>query len=208
MTCILKDKTSYLNLFYVLESFGKCSGLKVNDEKTEILALGNNSLQESDFAKHNFCKVIKILGIYFGYDVFTNEKLSRIGLVESPSCTFCQEAAESVEHLFFSCKISSDFWKHVLSWLRDNNVLVGTMDESDLIFGKFNIVNDFILINHILLLGKYYIYSRRCLNSVPTLRGFIARTRCVYNIELHIAREKNKLLAHFKKWKKLINAII
>ena len=86
--------------------------------------------------------------------VFTNEKLSRIGLVESPSCTFCQEVAESVEHLLFSCKISSDFWKHVLSWLRDNNVFVGTIDESDLIFGKFNIVNDFILINHILLLGK------------------------------------------------------
>ena len=104
--------------------------------------------------------------------------------------------------------LQSGFWKHVLSWLRDSNVLVGTMDESDLIFGKFNIVNDFIFINHILLLGKYYIYIRRCLNSVPTLRGFIARTRCVYNIKLHIAREKNKPLAHFKKWEKLINAII
>ena len=131
--------------------------------------------------------------------VFTNEKLSRIGLVESPSCTFCQEVAESVEHLLFSCKISSDFWKHVLSWLRDNHVLVGTIDESDLILGKFDIVNDFILINHILLLGKFYIYSRRCLNSVPTLRGFVARTRRVYNIKLHIAREKNKLLANFQK---------
>ena len=82
-----------------------------------------------------------------------------------------------------------------MSWLRDNNVLVGTIDEPDLIFGKFNIVNEFILINHILLLGKYYIYSGRCLNSVPTFRGFIARTRRVYNIELHIVREKNKLLA-------------
>ena len=113
----------------------------------------------------------------------------------SQSCTFCQEVVESVEHLLFSCKISSEFWKHFLSWLRDNNVLVGTTDESDLIFGKFNIVNDFILINLILLLGKYYIYSRRVysLNSVRTLRGFIARTRRVYNIELHIAREKNKL---------------
>ena len=99
-----------------------------------------------------------------------NEKLSCIGLVESPSWTFCQEVVESVEHLLFSCKISSDFWIHVMSKLRDN-VLVGTIDKSDLIFGKFNIVNDFILINHILLLGKYYIYSRRCLNSVPTLRG-------------------------------------
>ena len=87
----------------------------------------------------------------------------------------------------FSCKTSSDFWKHVLSWLRDNNVLDGTIDESDLILGKFNIVNDFILINHILLLGKYYIYCRSCLNSLPTFGGFIVRTikDCVYNIELH-----------------------
>jgi len=69
MTCILKDKISYLNLFCTLESFGECSGLKVNDEKTEILALGNNFLQESDFPKQNYYKVIKILGIYFGYDV-------------------------------------------------------------------------------------------------------------------------------------------
>ena len=92
------------------------------------------------------------------------------------------------------------YCEHVLSWLRDSHVLVGTIDESNLILGKFVIVNDFILINHILLLGKFYIYSRRCLNSVPTLRGFIARTRRGYNIELHIAREKNKLLAHFQKW--------
>ena len=75
-------------------------------------------------------------------------------------------------------------------------------------FGKFNILNDFILINHTLLLGKYYFYSRRCLNSIPTFRGFMARTRCVYNIELYIAKEKNKRLAHFKKWEKLINVLI
>ena len=49
------------------------------------------------------------------YIVFTNEKLYRLGLVASPICTFCQETAESIEHLLFSCKISSEFWKHVLS---------------------------------------------------------------------------------------------
>lgn len=86
--------------------------------------------------------------------VFTNEKLSRIGLVESPSCTFCQEVTESVEYLLFSCRTSFDFWKQVLFWLRDNDVHVGTINESDLIFGKFDIVNDFIFIHHILLLGK------------------------------------------------------
>ena len=79
-------------------------------------------------------------------------KLNLIGVVESPNCTFCQEAAESVEHLLFSCRVYSDFWKHVLSWLRDNDVHVETINEPDVIFGKFDIVHN-ILINHILLLG-------------------------------------------------------
>ena len=68
MTCIIKDKISYTSLFRILESFGECSGLKVNDEKTEIVPLGDNILQEIDFPKHSICEVIKIWGIYFGYD--------------------------------------------------------------------------------------------------------------------------------------------
>ena len=62
-------------------------------------------------------------------------KLNLIGVVESPNCTFCQEAAEYVEHLLFSCRISCDFWKDVLSWVRDNDVRVETINESDVIFG-------------------------------------------------------------------------
>ena len=34
--------------------------------------------------------------------LFTNVKLNLIGVVESPNCPFCQEAAESVEHLLVS----------------------------------------------------------------------------------------------------------
>ena len=76
-----------------------------------------------------------------------------------------------------------------------------------MIFRKFDMVEDYILINHILLLAKYYIYCRKCHNSVPSVKGFIARARRVFNIELDIAREKNKLLFHFQKLKKLPNAL-
>ena len=44
MTCVIKDKTSHTNLFRILNSFGECSGLKVNDEKTEIMPLRDNIL--------------------------------------------------------------------------------------------------------------------------------------------------------------------
>ena len=40
------------------------------------LALGNNSLQEPDFPKDSLCEVIKILGIYFGYDVRQRDNLN------------------------------------------------------------------------------------------------------------------------------------
>ena len=112
--------------------------------------------------------------------------------------TLCQEVAdcESVEFLF-SCGTIFHFWKRFLSRLRDD-VQVGTTNESDLICRKLDVVSEFILINHILLLGKYYTDCRGCLNNLRTLRDFIARILrrpyTVYcNIELHIAREENNL---------------
>ena len=44
--------------------------------------------------------------------VFTNEKLFRFGITQSPLCTFCQKEDESIEHLLFSCKESCEFWKN------------------------------------------------------------------------------------------------
>ena len=52
--------------------------------------------------------------------------------------------AESIEHFFSFYKISSDFWKHVLLWLKENRIYIGILKESDMIFGKFNIKHFFI----------------------------------------------------------------
>ena len=91
-----------------------------------------------------------------------------------------------------------------MSWLRDKNI-VENLKEEDIIFGKFDVGDDFLLVNHILLLGKYYIYSQKCQKGIPSLQGFIAKTRRVYNIELHIARKRSTLNKHLSKWEKLIN---
>ena len=58
-----------------------------------------------------------------------------------------------------------------------------------------------------MLLGKYYIYARKCLGSLPSLVGFIARIRRVYDIELRIARERDKLATHFKKMGKVSSSL-
>ena len=42
---------------------------------------------------------------------------------------------------------------------------------------------------------------------MPSLQGFIARTKRVDNIELYIAGKRGTLNKHLSKWGKLINII-
>ena len=86
-------------------------------------------------------------------------------------------------------------------------MIIESLNEIGLFLGNFEETEDFFIINHVLLFGKYYIYVRKCHGSLASLRGFIARTRRVYNIELHIVTERNKLTTHFKKWEKLVTVM-
>ena len=53
----------------------------------------------------------------------------RLGLSQSPNCTFCNEEPESLEHLLSRCKVSSEFWKQVLSWLKENNIVIESFNK-------------------------------------------------------------------------------
>ena len=93
--------------------------------------------------------------------VFTNEKLFCFGMAESDKCAFCQTEVESIAHLLFSCKISSVFWKHVLSWLRDNNIIVESLKAEDIIIGKFDVGDDFLLESYFIAWKVLYFFIKR-----------------------------------------------
>ena len=52
MTCFLNDINSYLQLCRLLEDLYKYSGLRINNDKTEIFAIGSFKLAQRDF-DHN-----------------------------------------------------------------------------------------------------------------------------------------------------------
>ena len=65
MTCFLRD--SYFQLHTSLQNFARYSGLRVNDEKTEIFAIGPHRLVQDVFT-HKIRSMVKILRVYFNYN--------------------------------------------------------------------------------------------------------------------------------------------
>ena len=125
----------------------------------------------------------------------------RFKMVDSPLCAFCNAEVESLEHLLYFCKSSSFFWKELLSWIAVEANIVLNASLLDILFGKFDhLETDFLLVNHILLLAKYFIYKCKLSKVIPSLSVFKAKLKATYKVELFIAKEKGILLNHYKKW--------
>ena len=66
LTLFLRDKLSFYRLMSILEQFSKFSGLRVNNDKTEVLNLGlENKVTSKDLTIKQIKPEIKILGIFF-----------------------------------------------------------------------------------------------------------------------------------------------
>jgi len=120
-------------------------------------------------------------------------------MIDSPFCAFCQTEVESLEHLFSHCNETKTFWNLLSSWLIKQKIIITTSlaFENDL-FGVFNVREDFLILNQLLLLAKFYIY--RCKLGIihPSLNVFIAKIRANFQIEQNIASKNNKLDKHCK----------
>ena len=94
--------------------------------------------------------------------LFTNSKLFKLKLVESPLCSFCDKNEETLEHLF--CEHSKAFWKEISSWLHECGIetLPDLTDQINVMFGLFDVDNHFKLLNYIMLIAKQTeIYFRK-----------------------------------------------
>ena len=140
--------------------------------------------------------------------VYTNDRLYKFKIVDSPLCAFCNSENESLEHLLFLCKASEVFWKEVLSWLTIHKNELLNVSLTDVLFGKFDIDKDFMVVNHVLLLGKYFIYRCKLDNIKPSLAVFKAKLKATLNLEFYIARKKGTLAQHYRKWNILIPVLI
>jgi len=135
--------------------------------------------------------------------MYTNVQLKKFGYCESTTCTFGCGEDETLEHLIFHCRYTQQFWLEVIKWLENYDIRIDLSEPNHILFGLYNITNDFLLINHLILLGKRSIFHCRFKNIRPNLDIFTAIVKNTKMIEQQIAQTSNKLAVHLEKWEKI-----
>lgn len=106
------------------------------------------------------------------YPVF--EFLKRRFKFEVDLCSFCNSACETLQRLFFLCPVSAVFWSEIHTWVSRKINDIPQFDVSDVIFYMDNLHPSVsIVINIIILLGKYHIHCSKGRNSKPSFIWFL-----------------------------------
>ena len=89
-------------------------------------------------------------------------------------------------------KFLENFWLSVTIWLNATNIIFG-------FFGE-----DYLLLNHIIIICKKVIFQCRNRNIKPSLSLLKGKLKYVYQLECSITKQKDSLETHQKKWKELL----
>ena len=126
-----------------------------------------------------------------------NNFLFKIKRKNSPNCSFCDNEPETYLHLFIECQTVKPIWDDTIKTI---NQKIDKVVNFSIFKRMFGYEKDMFL-TYLFFMLKYYIYLCKFQSKIPKFQGF--RTYIDYNkdLEYRIAKKKNKLPLHFKKWK-------
>ena len=190
---LIQDKAKHSRGFCKL-----MSNFNLSEEETCKAFILTKSVAVETFAQ---CFQFKILTDI----LFLNTRVAKIGKIPSDLCTFCQSFQETLEHFFYQCPYSTEFWSRFENfWLTITkeqikldykNIILGILDEKS------------SLLNYFIILGKLYLWNCRKNNQNPLFLPFEDIVKRKYETEKLIASQNNLTLKKFQaKWNPLLNS--
>lgn len=120
----------------------------------------------------------------------TNVILKEMGIEVNNRCGLCNRERENIEHIFWYCNVSQDFWKKLseLINIKCTNVFNLQLTKSLIILGTDSNVKIDSTMYLILLLAKQYIYRCKIERKTPSLNVFKKKLLFRFQIEEHNAK--------------------
>ena len=110
----------------------------------------------------------------------TNNYLMKCKLKETSLCTFCNETKETIIHLFWDCSQIRSLWLEFADFIYSTCNLRLNVSARNIILGC---ETESALVNLLIILIKYYIYSSRLNGSIPNMNGIKNMIRNSYKTE-------------------------
>ena len=120
-----------------------------------------------------------------------------MNLVESTLCSLCKREFESISHLFLKCEFSIRLCAETQRWCSPA-IALPQLTEKIVYLGWFSNDPQTILINHILLLYKYFVCCKRNQRGKVSFNAFKFHIRYIVKIEESIAKKEEQFESSFQ----------
>ena len=112
--------------------------------------------------------------------------LFKFGKSGLPICSLCNLKNETPYHLFYECSRANSLWNQLCHFLF-NSLNFPPLTPQSAIFGFINKKENFLIINHLPLIFKFYTYNSKssCKLNIKHLKIIIYKAR---NIELEVSK--------------------
>ena len=153
----------------------------------------------------NFTKLQEFQYKILTNSVITNVNLKKWGIINTESCSFCENEPESLTHLLLNCPVSKNIWNYLLRKIARITDTTIHYYHKEMLLGITNDIPENNILNSIFLATKYYLYTSRCLKIRPVGDSLLQKIRNLRDIEQMIASNNDRIHAHTKKWHILTN---
>ena len=130
--------------------------------------------------------------------LYLNCSLFKMGISDSPLCSFCHNENETFSHLFFTCRVTYNVWLDLINFF-SSKIDIPPLTLQSAVVGFLGEYHGNLFLNNILLMYKITIYRNRAKNTI-TARNVLSNLKQRENIEKSIALSNNKFKFHLKKW--------
>ena len=125
------------------------------------------------------------------------KRLFDMKIAENPECDFCKDI-DNIRHFFLFCPKVKSFWNSLLQWwnrLTDINIVSDFEHLEECILFGFPIEGEiFDVLNHCILIAKFYIYRQRLFNDNDIdFFSFLVELKYKIQIEYSICKDTDTL---------------
>ena len=134
--------------------------------------------------------------------------LYQFGISQDSLCSFCSLEEQTPMHIFYSCNHTQILWERIKYYVRNNLDLPSLTSQSAILCFTNSESENFIIINHLLSIFKYYIFKSRGNNHLSFLQ-LKTDIIIVETLEEDLSnRDNNKSKKYRKKWPKISDIFV